>query len=154
MVVQSFWSALFCHVYKMRFEMHWKYFSKSLQYSMVMQSRLRQNCSGPTLRMHILISVYWKMEEELGECLTWDPFVQKIIVWCMLCFGLRSAPLIWSRFAAALARLLTAMLRPSEGRMQLYLDDPFWVLFGFKAHRAFLISMHLSTIAALGVRVA
>ena len=64
-------------------------------------------------------------DEELAECLTWDPFVQMMLVWCMLCFGLRSAPLIWSRFAAALARLLAGMLQPDEGRLQLYLDDPF-----------------------------
>ena len=42
----------------------------------------------------------------------------------MVCFGSRSAPLTWSRLAAAISRLGAAVLVVKKGRLQVYLDDP------------------------------
>ena len=60
--------------------------------------------------------------------------------------------MIWSRFAAAVARLIQS-LEAREGRLQLYLDDPFFALRGSAGHRSMLISMVFGFFAALGVQI-
>ena len=58
----------------------------------------------------------------------------------MVAFGSKSAPLVWSRIAAAAARMGASVLRArledlAKGKMQLYLDDPFMTLIGTLAQR-------------------
>jgi hypothetical protein len=43
-------------------------------------------------------------------------------------FGFKTAPLVWSRVAALVARLLQSLLQGDEGMHQVYLDDSLWVL--------------------------
>ena len=91
---------------------------------------------------------------ELQHCLVRDLRPDVFLLWVCMCFGLKAAPLIWCRLAAALARILQGMLEPSEGKLQLYIDDPLWFLVGSLHHRTFLKSMLLLTIAALGKKLA
>ena len=99
----------------------------------------------PHLRVH---------PEEYPHCLSPNPLgSDSVILWVMMAFGAKGAPLVWSRFAAAFGRLLQALLRPGEGRLQLYLDDPIWALRGSRRHRDYLISLSLAFLIALGVRI-
>ena len=52
------------------------------------------------------------------------------LLWANLPFGLRSAPLLWSRFAAWLGRMLAAIIPAGMGSVQVYMDDPLFVLIG------------------------
>eukprot|EP00972_Heterocapsa_arctica_P097816 14431985-Heterocapsa_arctica.AAC.1 len=62
-----------------------------------------------------------------------------ILVWPMLAFGLKGAPLVWGRLAAALGRImLQGMMWAEEGRMQIYLDDPCITILGSEAMRDLL----------------
>ena len=45
-------------------------------------------------------------------------------VFLVLAMGSRSAPLVWCRFAALLARLTQAIFRADELRLHIYVDDP------------------------------
>ncbi len=71
-----------------------------------------------------------------------------------MCFGLTAAPLLWSRFAGLLARLLVACYAEDEMGLQLYLDDPFFVLIGKLAQREELLALFLRVLLAFRVNVA
>ena len=45
-----------------------------------------------------------------------------------LLFGFKTAPLLWSRVAAMLARFLQSLVAGHEGQHQVYLDDSLWIL--------------------------
>eukprot|EP00435_Cladocopium_sp_Y103_P009539 s1894_g2.t1 len=68
-------------------------------------------------------------------------------------FGFKTAPLVWSRVAALLARLLQSLVRGDEGQHQVYLDDSLWMLQGTLVQRNSVLSMLLTTMSALGLRV-
>ncbi|CAK0805575.1 unnamed protein product [Prorocentrum cordatum] len=90
-------------------------------------------------------------EAELKHCLTRHWRESLIMIWVMMSFGLKSAPLVWGRFAAAVARLLQGLYRPGEARLELYLDDPLWVLYGTPRQRDFLLAMSLWMLSAFGL---
>ena len=92
-------------------------------------------------------------EDEWPYVFSYGLDAASLILWVHLCFGLRGAPLVWSRLAAALGRMLQGLLLPLEGRLQLYLDDPLWVLRGSRKHRNWLISMLCLVLAALGIKM-
>ena len=50
-------------------------------------------------------------------------------------FGLASAPLLWGRVAAWMARAAQAVASPQRARLQLCVDDPVIALAGTKAER-------------------
>ena len=92
-------------------------------------------------------------EDEWKHCLTPSLDPDFILIWIHMFFGLKGAPLIWSRFAAALARMIQGTLRPSEARMQLYLDDPIWTVLARGMRLVFITAMVTMLLLALGVRV-
>ena len=90
-------------------------------------------------------------ETELKHCLTRHWRQPLIMIWVMMSFGLKSAPLVWGRFAAAVARLLQGLYRPGEARLELYLDDPLWVLYGTRQQRNYTLAMSLWMLSAFGL---
>ena len=70
-----------------------------------------------------------------------------------LLFGYKTAPLLWSRVAAMLARMLQSLMTTDEAQHQVYLDDAIWVLQGGLKDRNLNLSLILVTMAALGFRV-
>ena len=92
-------------------------------------------------------------EDEWKHCLTPSLDVDSVLVWIHMFFGLKGAPLIWSRFAAAVARMIQGTLKPSEARMQLYLDDPIWTVLARGMRLIFITAMVTMILLALGVRV-
>ena len=63
-----------------------------------------------------------------------------MLVWIHLFPGLKGAPLVWSGFAAAIARVVQGTLKPTEGRMQLVRDDPTGTLFARGRRLIFVIA--------------
>ena len=92
-------------------------------------------------------------EDEWKHCLTPSLDPEFILVWIHMCLGLKGAPLMWCRFAAALARMIQGTLKPSEARMQLYLDDPIWTVLARGTRLVFITAMVTMLLLALGVRV-
>lgn len=75
-------------------------------------------------------------------------------VFCALLFGYKTAPLLYSRVAALLARCLQSAMDPSLAMHQVYLDDSLWGLQGTLKQRNLCLSFILYTMAALGFRIA
>ena len=71
-----------------------------------------------------------------------------------MCFGLKAAPLIWCRLAAAISQCLAGMFETWELMFQLYLDDPLAIVAGSKEQRRYLITMFFLTIRMLGIQMA
>ncbi len=94
-------------------------------------------------------------ERELRHCLSKDPTKDDaMLLWVMLFFGLKVAPLLWSRFAAALGRMLQGTLEDHEARVEIYLDDPLWNLWGPQRDRDFILVMHIFVLLAIGIKFA
>ena len=83
-------------------------------------------------------------ERELEFCLTKDN-EGIFVLWFMLCFGLKTAPLIWGRFAALLGRLLQSMFSEKVLRLQIFLDDLAWALAGSRHQRTWNLAICLWT---------
>ena len=77
-----------------------------------------------------------------------------MLLWIHMCFGLKAAPLLWCRFAAAVARMLAGMFDFTESLQQLYLDDPLLVVAGTAEQRRYLIAMYFLTVRMLGISMA
>ena len=77
-----------------------------------------------------------------------------MLLWIHMCFGLKAAPLLWCRFAAAVARMLAGMFDFTESLQQLYLDDPLLVVAGSAEQRRYLIAMYFLTVRMLGIAMA
>ena len=77
----------------------------------------------------------------------------EVYIFVALLFGFRTAPLLWSRVASLLARLLQACIQAAEGSHQVYLDDSLWALLGGRRRRNQLLAFILTTMAALGFKV-
>ena len=67
-----------------------------------------------------------------------------------LLFGYKTAPLLWSRVAAWLGRLLQSCVPLHEGRHQIYLDDSLWLIQGTLQRRNEVLAFVLYTMGALG----
>ncbi|CAE7036982.1 unnamed protein product [Symbiodinium sp. CCMP2592] len=78
---------------------------------------------------------------------------EDVYIFVALLFGFRTAPLLWSRVAALLARLLQSCVQTAEGSHQVYLDDSLWALLGGRRRRNQVLAFVLTTMAALGVKV-
>ena len=93
-------------------------------------------------------------EKELKHTLAPSLSPDEILVFQALLFGYRVAPLIYARFASMLARLLQSGLELSQGAHNVYLDDSMWIFQGTLQERSSSLSFVLTTMKALGVRVA
>ena len=74
-------------------------------------------------------------------------------MWMMIFFGLRAAPLIWCRFAAALCRLLQAVMPPGRARLQCYIGDFLLRLKGRRTERDYDLSLFVFLLTAFGVNL-
>ena len=77
-----------------------------------------------------------------------------LVTFVALLFGFKVAPLLWSRVASLLARLLQAAVERKHGQHQCYLDDAMWCLCGDLQRRNATLAFILTTMAALGFKVA
>lgn len=91
--------------------------------------------------------------EELPHTLTPSLVEDEYYCFCALLFGYKTAPLLWSRTAALLARLQQSLVEGHEGQHLVYLDDGLWFLQGNLHNRNLVLSMVLTTAAALGFKV-
>ena len=87
---------------------------------------------------------------------TMTPSLQEdeVLIFQALLFGYKVAPLLYSRFAAMLARMLQSALEDGEAAHQVYLDDSLWCLRGSLQRRSLLLAFVLNTMKAVGVPVA
>ena len=68
-------------------------------------------------------------------------------------FGICTGPLVWGRLAALVGRLTQALMQPSRGRLQIYMDDPFLCLQGSETGIAWEISKVLWWWRVLGLQI-
>jgi len=93
-------------------------------------------------------------QEELAHALAPNVANDDFYMFSAMLFGFKTAPLVWSRVAALLARMLQSLVNGAEAQHQVYLDDSFWVRQGTLKERNSILAMILTTMAALGFRVA
>ena len=93
-------------------------------------------------------------KEELKHTLAPSTKEGEVLVFQALLFGYKVAPLLYSRFAALVARMLQAGIKLDKGAHQVYLDDSLWVLQGTLEERTETLAYVLNTMGALGIRVA
>ena len=91
---------------------------------------------------------------EWKHCITPDEKDAQALMWVAMTFGYKGAPLIMARLSSAVGRLIQSLLRPFEGKCQIYMDDLLIILRGPKFHRDLLISMILHVLEIFGVQVA
>eukprot|EP00434_Breviolum_minutum_P034288 symbB.v1.2.030341.t1/scaffold3410.1/size62789/2 len=78
----------------------------------------------------------------------------ELLLFQALLFGYRTAPLLYSRFASMVARLLQSGMDPKMACHQVYLDDSLWVLKGSLEERSSSLAMTLYTMLALQIKIA
>ena len=88
--------------------------------------------------------------QELEHCITPGLHEGEFFLFRALLFGYKTAPLLWSRVAALLGRMIQACVPLHEGRHQIYLDDSLWLLQGTLQRRTEVLAFVLYTMAALG----
>ena len=93
-------------------------------------------------------------QEELRHALAPSTEQGQLLLFKALLFGYRTAPLLYSRFAAMIARLLQSGMDSKKAAHQVYLDDSLWVLMGTLTERSSSLSMVLYTMMALKIKVA
>jgi hypothetical protein len=105
-------------------------------------------------------------DDELRNCLVAmppanadDKGAPELAVLCKLGFGSKGGPDVWSRISAACGRL-TQSIQPSvkpipapQAKVNIYLDDPFWTLFGDKTTRDLQLGFALMILLACGFRI-
>ena len=89
-------------------------------------------------------------QHALAPALERDQF----IAFVALLFGYKVAPLLWSRVASLMSRLLQAAIPGHQGQHQCYLDDSLWALRGALEVRNHNLSFILYSMAAVGFKVA
>ena len=92
-------------------------------------------------------------ESELPHTLAPNVDSSDFYLFVALLFGYKTAPLLWSRVAALFSRLLQSLVQGAEAQHQTYLDDGLWALQGSLKERNSILSMILTTLFALGLKV-
>ena len=92
-------------------------------------------------------------ESELPHTLAPEVDGSNYYMFVALLFGFKTAPLLWSRIAALLSRLLQSLVQGSEAQHQTYLDDGLWILQGTLKERNGILAMVITTLFALGLKV-
>ena len=77
-----------------------------------------------------------------------------VYIYLVLVFGLKSAPLVWSRVMALISRLTQGLLHTSEARLSVYIDDPILVCAGPPENRARSMAVVLLFWGAIGLPLA
>ena len=93
-------------------------------------------------------------EEELKHAMAPSTSPDEIIVFKALLFGYRTAPLLYSRLAAMISRMVQSFVDPKVAAHQTYLDDSLWILMGSLQERHSNLSLILYTLLAVKMRVA
>lgn len=94
--------------------------------------------------------------KELGNCLSWpaSPLdTTTLLLWIRLFFGLRSAPVVWCRFAAALMRIVQSVFDPHRARGQVYIDDILFTLRGNRFRRNAMITLFCLLCCAFNIKL-
>ncbi len=91
---------------------------------------------------------------EQKHCLSPSFSEKEMLCFQALLFGHKVAPLLYSRFAALIARMLAAGVSIARGGHQVYLDDSLWLFQGTLRERSEALAYVLNTMCALGIRVA
>ena len=91
---------------------------------------------------------------ELGNCLAPSNKEGHTLVFCAMLFGFKGAPLVMARLSGALARFWQSLLPPSEMQLQLYMDDPIFMLQGPPSKRRENLALLLYSAGAMGVQLA
>ena len=68
-------------------------------------------------------------------------------------FGYKGAPLIMGRLSAAIARQWQSFLKPHQGSLQVYMDDPLLTLAGTKQERDEIVALCLHISKSFGVNL-
>ena len=90
---------------------------------------------------------------EWGHALTPSTEANECLLFVAMLFGYKTAPLVFSRLAAQVARFVQAGLDPAVAVHQVYLDDSIFYMQGPLEVRDAALSYVLYTKAALGLRV-
>eukprot|EP00435_Cladocopium_sp_Y103_P030488 s2244_g7.t1 len=91
---------------------------------------------------------------ELANCLAPGNRPNQAILFRALLFGFKSAPLLMRRLSAAVGRVWQSLMSPTEGQLQIYVDDVLTLINGTDEEKANLIALSLYTMRALGVQIA
>eukprot|EP00435_Cladocopium_sp_Y103_P058029 s1426_g20.t1 len=103
--------------------------------------------------IHDAFTVLPVAKEELRHTLAPSTEPGEMLMFRALLFGYKVAPLLYSRFAALISRMLQAGIRLNRGGHQTYLDDALWILQGTLAARTNTLAYVLNTLAAFGLGV-
>ena len=93
-------------------------------------------------------------EKELKHSLSPSTREGEILQFRALLFGYRTAPLLYSRLAAMMSRLLQAIVDPLCASHQTYLDDALWMLMGSLSERTFNLAAVIYTLLAFKMKIA
>ena len=91
--------------------------------------------------------------DEWKHCVAPDVHEGQYVIFVAMLFGFKTAPLIWSRVAALMSRLIQSCMEPHEAMHQTYLDDGLWALMGTLARRNSNLAFVLYTLRAIGLQV-
>ena len=92
-------------------------------------------------------------QDEQGHTLAPGVGGPNFYMFVALLFGYKTAPLLWSRAASLLARMLQSFFQTHEAVHQVYLDDSLWLLQGTLSQRNSHLSLILMTMLAFGFKV-
>lgn len=93
-------------------------------------------------------------EAELKHAMAPSTVPEEILVFKALLFGYRTAPLLYSRLAAMMSRMVQSFVDPKVAAHQTYLDDSLWILMGSLKERHSNLALILYTLLAVKMRVA
>ena len=93
-------------------------------------------------------------KREWGHCLAPSTVQDEMLLFTALLFGFKTAPLLYSRLAALLSRLLQSIVPPAVACHQTYLDDALWFMQGPLKARNRCLGLILFTLEAIGLQVA
>ncbi len=93
-------------------------------------------------------------EKELKHSLSPSTREGEILQFRALLFGYRTAPLLYSRLAALMSRLLQAIVDPLVACHHTYLDDSLWILMGSLQQRTFNLAVVIYTLLAFKMKIA
>ena len=77
-------------------------------------------------------------------------FAGKYWVFKVLCMGGKVAPNIWGRFAAAIGRVVSSVFVDGALKLEVYVDDPLFVMAGPESVRTRHFTIALLVLALLG----
>eukprot|EP00435_Cladocopium_sp_Y103_P024521 s2661_g6.t1 len=93
-------------------------------------------------------------KEEFMHTLAPSTVQGELLVFQGVLFGYKVAPLLYSRFASLIARMLQSAIRLDKGGHQVYLDVFLWVVQGRLETRTSTLAFLLNAMGCLGIRIA